>query len=117
MAGWEPAEHTTYQWEHGRIVSSVTVREPEWNTGDVAALIAARRRANVRRVATGYTFAEATDPSNDGKFYVRRNAHGVPLPKRDFSAGPLKRAQDEYFSAYPQAKNDPSLVWEVLKED
>jgi hypothetical protein len=117
LSGWEPAEVTTYEYDGDRLVSSVTVREAEWSSGDVAALIAARRRANVKRSPTGYTVAEATDPANRDAFFVKRNADGVPTPKRDYSVHALTRAQEDFYRAFPAAKGDPSYVWTVRLQD
>ncbi|MDR7189783.1 hypothetical protein J2Y46_002609 [Microbacterium sp. BE35] len=76
---------------------------------DVAALIASRRRANVRRSPTGYTFAEATDPANQFAFDVKP-------PIRDWSVAALNSAQKRFYDAYPAAKGDSSFVWDVQKK-
>ena len=109
MTGWEPAEVTTHYTPDGEVTGySVTVREPEWSPDDVAALAASRREEFARRGAHGFKIPEATDPANNGQFEV-------DIPSTDFAAAALKRAQDKYFGQYPDAKGDPSLVWNVRR--
>lgn len=86
----------------------MTVREAEWSADDLAAVLAAGRRANVKRSVTGYPLSEATDPANQGKFTVG-------LPDRDFALEKLQREQENYERQYPSAKGDRSLVWTVGK--
>jgi hypothetical protein len=50
--------------------------------------------------------SDATDPSLQTAWYV-------PLPTQDFAAAKLHREQERYFNQFPDAKNDPSLLWRV----
>lgn len=64
MSGWEPAEVTRYEYDaDGRIVSSVTEREPEWCRADVEALIAFLEMGRVG--PHGQPMSEATSPLAD----------------------------------------------------
>ena len=111
MTGWEPAEVTSFEYDaDGRVVRAVTVRESEFSLGDVAALVASRRAESVRRSPTGYTLAEAKDPANQFAFEVKN-------PKRDWAVAALNSAQERFYTQYPKAKGDPSLIWDVRRRD
>lgn len=66
LSGWEPREVTRYEYENGRIVGSVTEREPEFSRADVEAMIAYTEKLRVG--SHGQPMSEATsreaDPSN-----------------------------------------------------
>lgn len=84
------------------------MRESEWNTVDVAALIASRREHDVVRGAHGIPMVEATDPTVTFE---------VPLPVTDFAARELQKAQDAYAKNYPDSKSDRSLIWRVRRTE
>jgi hypothetical protein len=68
LGGWEPATITEYEYDDdGRLVRSITTREPEFSDEDVALLLA--HMADVRDTGRyGESLAEATsdraDPMN-----------------------------------------------------
>lgn len=107
MSGWEPAEVTSFEYDGDRLVRSVTIREPEFNTVDVAALLEVRRRRNVRRGPHGYTITEATDPANQFLWEAK--------PRKDHALKAVVDAQRLYNAANPDADDLKSLIWDVTK--
>jgi hypothetical protein len=90
------------------VVRSVTIREPEFSTLDVAVLLEARRRSRVKRGPHGYSIRDATDPDNQFAFKASN-------PTRDWAMRALTQAQKAWYAANPQDEGDPSLVWNVEK--
>lgn len=83
----------------GRVVS-VTVTEPRFTRGEVARLIASRRKERQQRGPHGFTLAEATDPANMGKFKL-----GMPVT--DFAA----KAEAEGLEIARKQYGDDALRW------
>jgi hypothetical protein len=100
---------TTYEYDDdGRVVRAVTVAESEFSALDVAALLEAKRRGNVRRGPHGYTIAEATDPADQFNW----EAH----PRQDYALKALRKAQRDARAAAPDATDHDSVVWDVRKK-
>lgn len=85
----------------------MTVREPEYDDDDVAALLAARRDRAVARNAAGIPLTEARDPENQFAYDAK--------PVKDWALGAVKAAQDRYFADNKDAKHDPSIGWIVTR--
>ncbi|MFG3639080.1 hypothetical protein ACGF3C_02250 [Micromonospora sp. NPDC047762] len=104
-AGWEPTETTTHEYgEGGRLVRSVTVREPEWSDADrawMAALAGYRNRPCA--CGCGHPAEETTAHESDGRQYV------VPPPTRCRARTALAQAQAHYQDT-PQPE---ALLWRV----
>lgn len=97
---------TTYQYdEDGRLVSSVTIREPEFSDWDRAILLDDHAKQNVRRNSLGLPLSETTDPKN--QFAYR----GKP-PITDWA----EKAQNEFIADYkkkwPNADTS-ALLWTI----
>jgi hypothetical protein len=99
---------TTYEYDGDRLVASVTIREPEFSSLDVAVLLEARRRQRVKRGPHGYPITEAMDPDNQFAFKADK-------PVRDWAMTALHQAQKAWFASHPEDKGDPSLVFPVEK--
>lgn len=87
----------------------MTITEPEFTDIDVAALLEAARRANVRRGPHGWTVAEATDPANQHAF--------VAKPRQDWAMRTMLEAKRLARLAAPDATDHDSVVWDVLKRE
>lgn len=104
LAGWEPAETTSYEYEGGRLVRSVTVREPEWSDEDRAWMAAlAGYRDRPCPCGCGHPAEETTAHESDGRIYV------VPPPTRCRARTALVQAQAQYEDT-PQPE---ALLWRV----
>ncbi|MBM0277807.1 hypothetical protein [Micromonospora tarensis] len=103
LDGWEPAETTTYEHDgDGRLVRSVTVREPEWSEQDRAWMAALAAHRSGRCPSCGGDAAVCCAPDGDGAFVV-------PPPTRCHVTTALAVAQAQYQdSPQPQA-----LLWHV----
>jgi len=107
--GNEPATVTHIEYDgHGRAVTVISTREPEFSERDRLMILAQRRADDVPRNAYGIPVSEAIDPAN-------RDAFEVPLPDMDFPAATLARAQKKYSKTYPDADMD-SLRWSVRRK-
>ena len=115
MSGWEPVEVTRYEYDgDGRVVGSVTTREPEWCRADVEALLAFIESGRVG--PHGHPLSEAMsrdgDPSNPDAT-IRWH---VPLPSIDFAQQALDREKRAYAKKYPDADMN-ALRWRVEKQE
>lgn len=90
MNGWAPAS-VTYSPD-GEVLS-VTVQEPRFTPSEKAVLLAARRKALEPRGSHGFTFSEATDRANLGKFVV-------PMPLTDLASKALREAEESWKSQH-----------------
>lgn len=79
---------------------SVTVAEPRFTRGEVARLVASRRKERQQRGSHGFTIAEATDPANMGRFKL-----GVPAT--DFAA----KAEAEGLELARKQYGDDAMRW------
>lgn len=107
MKGWEPREFTTYQYDGGRLVGSVTRREPEFTRAEVA-LMLAHERYEADLGPDGFPMSEATDPENWRAFV------GNEKPRVDWAAKAREDARDAYYKKYPEANRNGHL-WSVRK--
>ena len=115
LSGWEPLEVTEYEYdEDGRLVGSVTTREPEWSADDVNALLAF---LDSKRVGShGHPLSESMSPDADPASRDAKYRYVVPNPSVDFAARALSNAQDAYRKKYPEADMS-SLRWRVERVD
>lgn len=101
---------TSYEYDdEGRVVRTVTVREPEFSAYDRALFLDHWQREKEPRGSHGWTIAEATDPENQFKFHV-------PAPTKDFAAEALHKEQESYKKRFPTADMG-SILWRVEKKD
>ena len=112
MSGWEPAESTTHEYDSsGRLVRSVTVREPEWTPAEVAVMVAWKRR-QAEIGSHGVSMLEATDPASRGKWRVNES------PQVDYVKLAMNAHRDAYYRSYPDAEKDRSAhIWYVKGRD
>lgn len=104
LAGWEPAETTSYEYEGGRLVRSVTVRESEWSDEDRAWMAAlAAYRGGLCPCGCGHPAEHTTAHEGDGRTFV------VPPPTRCRARTALSMAQAQYQDT-PQPD---ALLWRV----
>lgn len=69
--GWEPGEVTTFEYDDdGRMVRAITVRESEYSHLDRRWLSDLLEQEQAERGSHGWLMSEATDPANQGKFFV-----------------------------------------------
>lgn len=109
--GWEPAEVTTYEYDdEGRVAQAITVREPEFSHLDRAWLLDSWKRENEPRSSTGWLMSVATDPANQGKFFV-------PPPTVDFAAKAEIEAREEIEKIYKGKIPLDALKIRVEKKD
>lgn len=101
--------------ESGRVLEAVTVREPEWDAGQVSLLAAHLRAKREPRGSHGLLLSEATasdvDPSKPGGRRVV-----VEGPTFDFAAQELAKAQKAYYDKYPKHDSAGDL-WSVKLVD
>lgn len=84
----------------GRLVRAVTVREPEFNAGEVALLLGSREVEFEPKNSLGIPLSESMDPKNQFA-YVSPDA-----PVVDWAEAELGRKQDLYYLA-PERKDKP----------
>ena len=87
-------------------VLSVTVTEPRFTPADVDILLASRRKEAEPRGEHGFTYAEATDPKNQGRFKVA-------LPVRDFAQEALDAEREKYRKTYGDDYHRYAFLWRV----
>lgn len=111
LLGREPAEVTSFEYDDdGRMVRAVTVREPEYTFLDRAWLLDSWKQANVPRGSHGWPMSVATDPANQGKFFVG-------LPAVDFAAKAEIEAKEDAEKAYKGKIPLGALKFQVEKRD
>lgn len=111
LEGWEPATVTTVRRDgRGRVISEVTVSEPEFDRSDLARLLNARRIKTAPRGAHGYPLADSTDPKKAAEMAVR-------VPVMDFYADKLNKAQDFYQKKYGDTVDHTTLLWELVPKN
>lgn len=88
---------------------SVTVREPEFDDRDRALLLADYEAERAPRGSHGLLLSETTDPAYQYDWET-------PLPTMDFAAEALRKTQDAYKKAYPDADMS-ALLWTVRRRD
>lgn len=114
---------TTYEYDpDGRLVRSVTVREPEWTAAEVSVLIGSKHLE--MRDSTGHLMVESTDllanPANPG--WTHRYVAGVRYP--DGMRGPVTNwaekaaaeARKQWRERYPDVDMS-GLHWPVERID
>ena len=110
LLGREPAEVTSFEYDDdGRMVRAVTVREPEYTFLDRAWLLDSWKQANVPRGSHGWLMSEATDPANQGKFFVGP-------PTLDFAALAEIKAREDAEKVYKDKIPMGALKFRVEKK-
>jgi hypothetical protein len=112
--GWEPREFTRYEYDvDGRLVGSVTQREPEFNPEERALLLAMAEIENDIG-HHGHPLSETTSPLASGsKRLWHYEAEG---PYADNAAQVEAEARTKYTKQYPDKALD-GLFWVVKKVD
>lgn len=109
--GWEPGEVTTFEYDGaGRVVRAITVREPEFSDLDRRWLSDSLAQEQAPRGSHGWLMTEATDPANQGRFFV-----GPPTV--DFAAKAEIEARDEAEKIYKGKIPLGALKFRVEKKD
>lgn len=104
LDGWEPTETTEYEYDDGgRLVRSVTVREPEWSEQDRAWMAALAAYRTTRCPNCGGDLGECTAHESDGRTFVVPD----PVRCRARTALAIKQAQ------YQDATQPEALLWRV----
>lgn len=88
----------------------MTVSEPRFTPDEVALLLASRRAERQPRGEHGFTYAEATDPNNQGRFKVA-------LPTRDFAQEALDAEREKYRKTYGEDYHRYAFLWRVELND
>lgn len=115
MSGWEPTEVTRYEYDDdGRVVASVTEREPEWCRADVEALIAFIEMGRVG--PHGQPMSEATSREADPSNPDRTIGYEVEV-WTDFAAKTLSEYKARYKAQYGDDVNMDELKFIVKKVD
>lgn len=69
FSGWEPAESTEYEYdEAGRLIRSVTTREPEWDEQERAWMLALAEHESRLCPLCGRPLSVCTDPATEGRW-------------------------------------------------
>lgn len=90
LHGREPRQVTTHTYdEAGRLVRSVTVREPEWTEQDLAGAIALLKVEADTCPGCGEPLSEATHPDAEGGYQA-------DLPTRCHACTELNRVREKY---------------------
>ena len=104
LNGWEPAESTEFVYDvAGRLVRTVTTREPEWSRDEVALFVAARR---VESAMGPYGVPVDRALAKNAKFAAD------PIPMQNAAVAAVERVRDAYFRQYPKASRE-GLLWRV----
>ncbi|MCW2287041.1 YD repeat-containing protein [Leucobacter luti] len=115
LSGWEPVTATTYEYDDdGRLVGSVTEREPEWSRADVEALVAHLERGRVG--PHGQPMSEVTSELANPANKDRGWDYEVDV-YTDFAQQKLSREQEAFKKAYGDDADMSSLQWIVRKVD
>lgn len=88
---------------------SVSVTQSRFTRGEVALLLASRRKDSEPRSSTGLLLSEATDPKNVGRFKV-------PEPITDLAAMAIHQAQEARRKKLGDAAGMEYLLWRVEKK-
>jgi hypothetical protein len=101
--GWEPTETTKYEYrDDGKLISSTTTRESEFDTEQVAWLLASDRlESDTGRL--GESLSDAMSPDADPNNWDRKFDIEVSGPTFNWVEYTLGRAQDAFYKQYPDA--------------
>lgn len=71
--GWEPAEHTTYEYDdQGRLIASTTVREAEWDAKSRGWAVGLVELEKQECGTCGGWLPETTDPAMEESFRAQQ---------------------------------------------
>ena len=93
----------------------MTVRESEYSTSDVDALLASRRAEREPRNSYGVPLSEAMSEDANPASWGRKYGY-KPHAQRDYAADVVETARAEYREKYPDA-NHSALIWTVSRFD
>lgn len=113
LLGWEPGEFTTFEYdEDGRLVSTVTVREPEFSDLDRAWMLRSWENDHAPRGSHGVLMSEATDRKNMGAFKlsepVTDYAQKALIEGRDLLKKKYGEDMLSYLSFHVEMKDPPT---------
>lgn len=109
--GWEPGEVTSFEYDDdGRLLRAITVREPEFSDIDRKWLMDSWEAEQAPRGSHGWLMSEATDPANQGKFFVGP-------PTLDFAAKAEIEAREDAEKIYKDKIPMGALKFRVEKKD
>ena len=117
MWGWEPTTTTTYEYENGLLVRSVTTTEPEFDADQVAYLIAIQLYENDIG-PHGYPMSEAmSEEANPNNYDGHWRYQGVG-PFTDYAEKAKADAVDAYRAGFPKDSppNMNGLIFRVAKK-
>lgn len=107
LLGREPAEITVHEHEDGRLVRSITTREPRWTDEDIAWALAWMEEQADRCPCCGLPLSETTAMKDGEPAHV----YTVPKPKRCYGCDALIEAQEE--DAKMPSKREGARMWSV----
>lgn len=107
LAGWTPKTVTIDG--DGNVVS-VSKSESRFSRHEVALLLASRRAEREQRGSHGWPMSVATDPANQGKFFVGP-------PTLDFAAKAEIKARELAEKEYKDKEPMGALMFRVEKRD
>lgn len=110
--GWEPETTTYYEYDDaGRVESSTTVREPEFDETDLE-FFRALEELEQDTGPYGELLTEALSPDSDSDSRDATHRYDVDLPMVNFAARAVARAQESYYSKNEVSESDrKSHVW------
>ena len=116
MWGWEPREFTEHHYRDGVLIGSTTTREPEFDTEQVALLLAhARAEADIG--SHGQPMSEATSPDADRSRPGGWHYTGNKAPLMDFAAQSLAQRQEAYYKNLPDGTSRAGHLWQTYRVD
>lgn len=116
MWGWEPTETTRYEYrDDGKLISSTTIREPEFDAEQLAWLLASDQlESDTGRL--GESLTEAMSPDGDPNNWNRKYHYEVSGPTVNWAEYAMARAQQAFYKQYPEGSRD-GHHWRVRKVD
>lgn len=106
MEGREPAEVTEHEYEGGRLVRSVTVREPEWTEQDLLEVLALAEYRDSLCDCCGLPKSQVWVHERDAPPFVV--SKWLCLARRT-----LNETQAHLFSDKPPTPSQQALLWSV----
>ena len=113
LMGWEPAEVTTCEYDSaGRMLRSVTVREPEFDADSLASLLMNRAASLRARGSHGHLLSEAMDPKADPSSWDAEYRYVAVGPRKDHAQAAIDAARKEMETKHPD-EDLSALYWSV----
>lgn len=96
---------TSYEYDDaGRVVRTITVREPEFSEWDVAVLLADLAESKIRKGRHGLPLVDALDPKNQFAYVAKG-------PVTDWAQRKLNEAEERFKKSNPNADMDSLHFW------